>query len=138
LLARREHSRLELERKLRARGFDDIAIGDTLDSLEGEGSLADERFAESFVRSRAARGQGPVRIRMELVERGIDAAQAAQRLRAAELDWHALARRARSKRFGESPPKEYAERARQARFLQYRGFDADQVGAALESEADSD
>ena len=138
LLARREHSRLELERKLAARGFPEAVIAAALDALESAGALAATRFTESFVRSRLAKGQGPVRIRTELAERGIAEDQSAEHLRGADVDWLAAARAVRSKRFGAEPPRDFKERARQARFLQYRGFTADQVRAALELDADSD
>ena len=137
LLARREHSRLELERKLSARGFPDGVIGPALDSLERSGTLAATRFTESFIRSRLAKGQGPVRIRTELAERGVADEQVSELLHGAEVDWLATARAVRSKRFGPEPPRDFRERARQARFLQYRGFTADQVRAALELDADS-
>ena len=137
LLARREHSRLELERKLCARGFADDVIAPALDALERSGALAAARFTENFIRSRLAKGQGPVRIRMELAERGVAESEAAELMRAAAVDWPATARAVRRKRFGAEPPRNLRERARQARFLQYRGFTADQVRAALEPDADS-
>jgi regulatory protein len=137
LLARREHSRRELERKLGARDFPTEIIEATLTELTTSGALAETRFTESFVRSRVARGQGPVRIRMELAERGIAADDSATVLRG-EQDWHALARAVRAKRFGPTLPKDFKERARQARFLQYRGFDAAQIKSALEGNDDSD
>jgi regulatory protein len=136
LLARREHSRLELERKLAARGFPEAVIAPALDALEHSGVLAAARFTESFIRSRLAKGQGPVRIRAELAERGVG--DAAELLRGSDIDWLATARAVLRKRFGAEPPRDYRERAKQARFLQYRGFTADQVRAALELDADSD
>jgi regulatory protein len=75
---------------------------------------------------------------MELAERGISAEDSAALLRAAEFDWPAIARTTRAKRFGAQAPKDFKERARQARFLQYRGFDAGQVNSALEVGDDSD
>jgi regulatory protein len=137
LLARREHSRRELERKLAARGYDAAAVAAALDGLETDGLLAAARFAESFIRARAAKGQGPVRIRAELAERGIDPGEFAAFL-AAAFDWRALAREVRIKRFGAAQPARYAERARQMRFLQYRGFELDQIDAALDIRDDSD
>jgi len=137
LLARREHSRRELERKLATRGFPEAVIAPALDALEHSGMLAATRFTESFIRSRVAKGQGPVRIRAELAERGV-AEQAAELLRGSDIDWLATARAVRRKRFGAEPPRDYRERAKQARFLQYRGFTADQVRAALELDTDSD
>lgn len=138
LLARREHSRLELQRKLTARGFEAAVVAAALDNLEETGALATERFTESFIRARIAKGQGPVRIRAELTQRGIGAAEAEQLLKEADLDWRGLARTARAKRFGIEPPRDYADRARQARFLEYRGFDSIAIRAALELDADSD
>jgi regulatory protein len=132
LLARREHSRVELTRKLGSRGFADDTLAATLDELEREGLLADHRFAESFIRSRAGRGQGPVRIMSELGTRGVDASTAAELIRESGVDWPGLAAETRIKRFGREAPASYTERARQARFLQYRGFEGDQIAAALD------
>ena len=114
LLARREHSRLELERKLVARSFDESLVSGVLDELEQDGLLSAERFAQSFVASRYARGQGPHRIRRDLGERGIESAQAY--LDDERFDWGALAREARVKRFGRAPPADFKEKARQMRF----------------------
>jgi regulatory protein len=138
LLARREHSRQELERKLAVRGFLDEVVSRALAELERTGALADVRFTDSFVRSRIAKGQGPQRIRAELAQRGIADDEADDGLRAADVDWLATIRAVRAKRFGPDLPRDYAERARQARFLQYRGFDSAQIRAALEFDADSD
>jgi regulatory protein len=133
LLARREHSRLELERKLAARGFTEDVVGPTLDALESSGALAAARFTESFIRSRVARGNGPVRIRAELAERGV-AGEGSEQLGDTQVDWIAAARAARAKRFGSELPRDFKERARQARFLQRRGFNSAQVSAALDFE----
>jgi len=138
LLARREHSRRELERKLAARGFPRGLVGETLDRLEQNGLLSSQRFISGFIASRAERGSGPAKIRAELVQRGIRPDDADAALREADEDWAALARRVRAKRFGASPPAEYAERARQARFLRGRGFEPEHIDAALEVGADSD
>jgi regulatory protein len=138
LLARREHSRRELTRKLAARGFPDDVIGAALEELERSGALADARFTDSFVRSRIAKGQGPQRIRAELAQRGIADSEADDGLQAADVDWLAKIRAVRAKRFGAHLPRDFAERARQARFLQYRGFDSAQIRAALEFDPDSD
>jgi len=138
LLARREHSRLELERKLASRGFPAAVIAPALDALERSGVLAAHRFTESFIRSRLAKGKGPVRIRAELAERGVAQDEAAELLRGPDIDWLATVRAVRRKRFGADAPRDFKERARQARFLEYRGFTAEQVRAALELDADSD
>ena len=138
LLACREHSRRELERKLGTRGFSAELITPTLDALEESGELASARFTESFIRARAAKGQGPARIRAELAERGIDREQAAELLQRAGIDWAAIASSVRDKRFGAERPSDFKERARQTRFLEYRGFDGAQIGSAMKSHDDLD
>ena len=136
LLARREHSRMELERKLSRRDYGDDVIGATLDELERSGALAAHRFAESLVRSRFAKGQGPERIRLELERHGIAAADFRDLVQG--YDWPGLARQVRRKRFGDAPPADFKERARQMRFLQYRGFERGQIDAALDLDDVSD
>jgi regulatory protein len=138
LLAHREHGRQELARKLAARGFEASVVAVTLDELEASGSLAEARFTESFIRSRVGRGQGPARIRAELAQRGVADADVDDALRGAEVDWLEVVRAARRKRFGSEPPRDLADKARQARFLTYRGFDGALVRAALEFDPDSD
>ncbi|MGI9308894.1 MAG: regulatory protein RecX, partial [Gammaproteobacteria bacterium] len=71
LLARREHSQAELRTKLKDREYSDPEIADALEGLLRDGLISDERFAEAFVASRVRRGQGPVRIRVELERRGV-------------------------------------------------------------------
>jgi regulatory protein len=138
LLAGREHGRRELTRKLDARGFPAEVIAAVVAALESSGALAEARFTETFVRSRIAKGQGPQRIRGELAQRGVAEADVDAALRDADVDWLASARAARRKRFGAAPPSDFRERARQARFLEYRGFTGEQVRGALEVDGDSD
>jgi regulatory protein len=137
-LARREHSRLELERKLAARGYATDVVATTLDALETAGLLDAGRFSDSFVRSRQLRGQGPARIQRELTARGIDPEQAGQALTDSDADWLTLARRVRERKFGAEIPQDYKERAKQMRFLQYRGFSNEQIRAAMESGSDGE
>jgi len=134
LLARREHAQAEIRRKLRHRGFDDDTTNEVVDELTRQRLLSDERFAEAFIRSRADRGQGPVRLRAELRQLKIPVDLIEQRLNAVVdngLDWIALAAEVRLRRFGTTPPAAMSERAKQVRFLQYRGFTADHIRAAL-------
>ena len=131
LLARREHSTQELRDKLLARGFEDDVITPALQTLSREGLLSDERFTESFIHSRVDRGSGPLKIRAELRQRGV-----ADELITAWLDerdqvWLERAEAVRCKKFGSALPVEYKEKARQARFLQYRGFTPEQTRRLL-------
>ena len=138
LLARREHSRLELERKLLDREFVPALVEDVLDALQADGLLDEGRFLESFIRTRIGKGQGPTRIVAELNQRGIDRGRAQAWLRGSELDWPSLAAGVREKRFGPSRPESFKERARQTKYLQYRGFELDQIKEALELAGESD
>ena len=131
LLARREHSRLELARKLRQRGMAGADLEQVLDELVAARLLSDTRFAEEYARSRVGRGYGPVRIRAELRERGIDDAGIQAALAELGEDWCQQARATRQRRFGAEPPADLKERARQSRFLQQRGFSPEQIRQAL-------
>ncbi len=129
LLARREHSRRELARKLAARGTRDRAVVDeVLAALEAEGLLSDVRFVEQFIWSRVQRGAGPLKIHAELRERGVDERLIEDSIEALADDWQALLREVREKRFGRVVPDDLRERSRQMRFLQQRGFTVEQIG----------
>jgi regulatory protein len=135
LLARREHSIEELRRKLLAKGYPPDTVGPVIQKLAGKRLVSDERFVSTFVHHHAKRGQGPVRIRAELRQQGIPDGQVEEALRCAEVDWVQLAREVRRRKFGATPPRSLGERAKQARFLQYRGFDAEQLRAAFREES---
>lgn len=135
LLARREHSRWELRRKLTAAGATGHLADEVLDAQEEEGLLSDARFGESFVAARAEKGQGPVRIAQELERRGVDESLIEELLDEADVDWYELAGEVRQKKFGKKIPKDFPTKAKQMRFLEYRGFDADQIQAALQAPA---
>lgn len=131
LLSRREHSTEELKRKLAGRGYADADIATVLDKLGNKEWVSDERFATNYVHHQARRGQGPVRIRANLRQQGITDSQIQEKIGGGEQDWNGLAVEVRRRKFGEELPKTAAERAKQARFLQYRGFNGDQIRAAL-------
>ncbi|GEK73640.1 MULTISPECIES: regulatory protein RecX [Halomonas] len=132
LLARREYARAELRDRLAAKGHAPEAVEACLDALVEQGLQSDVRFAESFLRSRVARGQGPVRIRAELSRRGVDDATARGAFDEAggEVDWFELAATTLARRFS-GPGQEPRERARRERFLAGRGFDFDQLRHAM-------
>ena len=122
LLARREHSRLELFRKLKSREFDEESIEKVLDELNNAGWQSDARYAEVYIQKRANKGYGPIRIRQELIERGICCDLINSFLDNDKSYWQRLAKEVRVKKFGGAQPKDFKERAKQMRFLQYRGF----------------
>lgn len=122
LLARREHSRLELSRKLKQRGWADCDVELVIDELADENLQSEERFAESFVRQRVARAYGPMRIRAELSERGLDRAEITRALESESPDWFAIAADWYEKRYGPEPPADLKEKSRRQQALARRGF----------------
>lgn len=137
LLARRDFAHRELHEKLTARGFDAASVTAVLAELTGERLLDDERYAQNYVSFHARRGQGPVRIAADLRQHGL-AGESIEAALASGPDWHTLARSARVARFGPKPPGSWAEKARQARFLQYRGFSSDHIRTATGADPDLD
>lgn len=135
MLARRDFARQDMAERLLKRFGDAAPVAPLLDWLEGQQLLDDNRYARLFVRSRVARGQGPLRIRQALQQTGISTALAEEALAEAECDWFELAASTCQKRFGAVPPADLKEKARRLRFLQYRGFTGDQCFAALDSSA---
>ncbi|WP_217705755.1 regulatory protein RecX [Peristeroidobacter soli] len=131
LLSRREHSTEELKRKLAAKGYPEASIATVLDKLGKKKWVSDERFTANYVHHHARRGQGPVRIRAQLRQQGVTDSEIQQKIAGSEQDWNGLAAETRRRKFGVELPKTAAERAKQARFLQYRGFNSDQIRAAL-------
>lgn len=134
LLARREHSRAELAKKLSAHGTKE-EIDSVLNSLQDAKLLSDQRFAAAFVRSRAERF-GAGRLRQELRQRGVGDELAELELEAADMPSELeRARLVWQKKFG-SQATDAREWARQARFLQTRGFGTDVIRRVLKSGAD--
>lgn len=130
LLARREHGRIELSRKLRSRGAPAELIEPALDRLAEEGLLSEARYLESFVRMRANAGYGPLRIREELAQRGLAREVIEQALRDSGFDWSAQLHEVWLRKFGELPGDQ-REKARQGRFLSYRGYPLEMIGRLL-------
>jgi len=126
----REHSREELRRKLLARAEDGDDVEAVLDRMAETGLQSDERFAESFVRSKGSR-MGVERLRRELLDRGVSSEVVAAALEEALLDDElSRARAVWAKKFG-VVPQDRGDWARQARFLQSRGFAVDVIRKLL-------
>lgn len=131
LLARREHGRVELSRKLRQRGAPMELIEEVLERLSEEGLLSEARYLESFIRMRANAGYGPLRIREELAQRGLSRSDIDQALRESGYEWSDQLRELWQRRFAGKLPVDARERARQGRFLTYRGYSPDMVSRLL-------
>ncbi|MGC4029955.1 MAG: regulatory protein RecX [Steroidobacteraceae bacterium] len=131
LLARREYATGELSAVLGRKGYSREAIQAAVEELAGERLLDDVRYAASLVRVLTGRGQGPSRIRQELAAAALPAGLIESALAESGQDWAALAREVRRRKFGQELPSAWPERARQMRFLQYRGFSTDHIASAL-------
>ena len=134
LLARREQSFAELQQKL-DRKFPDLdletVILPALELLREENLQSDKRFLESYIRHRMHAGMGPLRIDMELVQKGVSSSQARAAIYHKDNDWVALCQEAMEKRFSGASPADMAEKQKRYRFLQQRGFDSDQIRQVL-------
>lgn len=132
LLARREHSRMELKQKLRKRFDDQQLIDEQLDQLSEENLQSDSRYAASFLRQRLSRGHGPMRIRQEMRQKGISDSEIESAMTEEQPDWFVLAEETYQRKFGERPPEDIKEKAKRSRFMQYRGFALDHYQHLLE------
>ena len=130
-LARREYGQAELAKKLADKGYKRTLVDDEIARLGEEGLQSDSRFAEAFVQSRINQGKGPVRIRADLSQRGIRDGVIDGALEESGCDWYELAIQERVKKFGSELPADFKEKARQMRFLQYRGFEQDHIQSAF-------
>ena len=125
MLMRREHSQLELSKKLQLKGFNDVDIKHSIDLLIEQKYQSDERFSEAFIIMRYNQGKGPVIISSELKKRGIESFDLSI------IDWFDLAKEVREKKFGQNLPLDYKTQAKQKRFLLSRGFGFDQINKAF-------
>ncbi len=134
LLAGREHSRAELEKKLRTHEAEPGELQRALDELQAKGFINEQRVVDSVLHRRAAR-LGAGRVKQELQAKGISAeavAQAVDSLRGTELE---RAREVWRKKFGE-PAADPAGRAKQMRFLASRGFGAEAIRRVVQGGED--
>ncbi|WP_207885410.1 recombination regulator RecX [Pseudomonas sp. 30_B] len=137
LLARREHGRAELSRKLRQRGAAQELIDPALDRLAEEGLLNESRYLESYIASRARAGYGPVRIREELSQRGLPRGEIDNALSESGVDWSENLREVWRRKFARLP-QDARERAQQGRFLSYRGYSMEAISRLLSGRRSDD
>ena len=139
LLARREHSRYELVLKLVRRfGENRDVYNQEISKLAEEGLQSDRRLAESYIRSRAKKGQGPVKILKELEEKKVCDATVSDAYNECDVDFYGLAKTVAEKKFpalcaGFKSPQmktlDVKTRARISRFLYQRGFSNDHIAS---------
>lgn len=131
LLARREHTRAELVRKLAPHGTKD-EIDAVIATLQSANLQSDARFADAYLRSQARR-LGPARLRQTLKQKGVDADTVSSQMSAADLpDELQQARDIWARKFG-TAPADAKEWGKQARFLQARGFSSGVIRQLLKA-----
>lgn len=138
LLARREYTRKQLTQKLQRRFSEPDQQGwieAVLEDFINRGYLSDARYLEIALRQHLEQGHGPLRIQAALREKGLAEADITAALEALEVDWSVQAAETRHRRFKELPTDQ-KEKARQLRFLQYRGFTMAQCLSAMKALAD--
>ena len=129
-LSRREHSSREILKKMSNRVESKEMLLDSIKELVDDGLLSDERFAESYFQSRKNKGYGPLRIRNELKQRGVGD-QIFSSL-SNEVDWSKYALEALKKKMNGDLPSETKDVLKLKRFLNYRGFDFQDIDRAFE------
>ena len=128
-LSRREHSSREILKKMSNRVESKEMLLDSIKELVDDGLLSDERFAESYFQSRKNKGYGPLRIRNELKQRGVGD-QIFFSL-SNEVDWSKYALEALKKKMNGDLPSEIKDVLKLKRFLNYRGFDFQDIDRAF-------
>ena len=131
LLSRREHSRKELYLKLIKRFESKEEINFTLDKLEGNNLLNDSRFLEEYVQARRKRGFGPIKISVELEQRGVNESLILNEIERFD-DWENLAELSFKKRFPDGASKDFKELQKQKNFLTNKGFTFHQIESVLD------
>ena len=127
LLSRREHSAFEIRDKLHKRDFDEAEIEQAIIELQQGDWLSDERFAEAYIRMRQLKGFGPIRIAIELNERGVKESIIDDYLQAGDEVWQQTLEQQYLKKYKNKAIADYNDRAKRIRFLQYRGFALDLI-----------
>jgi len=132
MLNMREHSRFELKRKQMQRHSNENDVEWVLDRLEAEGLQSDIRFVEQYIHSRSNKGYGPGRIKIELKEKGLNAEHINTGFDESEIDWFERIKIVHSKKFKGKIATDWAEKSKQMKFLEYRGFTHEQMRSCVD------
>lgn len=127
LLARRDYTQKDITQKLKVKGFSLVEMETVIIDLIHRGLISDARFAENYVYSRRAKGYGPLRISIELQRLGVSDDVIAEHLEITDNAWFNEVRKVWQKHFKGKHANDYKGRAKQMRYLQYRGFTQEQI-----------
>ena len=126
-LSKRDYSVKDFTRKLdQVCELDDMKQALLADFVERDW-LNESRYMQGFVRSKIAAGLGMRRIVQELQQHGIKQSAAEHYLDALDVDWFEQAKSTYERKYGEGPVEDYKEKSKRYRYMQYRGFDSEQI-----------
>lgn len=127
LLARRDYTQHELKQKLKNKGFSLVEMEPIIIDLIHAGLINDQRFTENYIYSRRTKGYGPIRISIELQHFGVSEDVIAEHLEITDNAWFTEVRKVWQKHFKGKLATDYKDRAKQMRYLQYRGFTQEHI-----------
>ncbi len=127
LLSRREHSKLELLNKLELKGFERADTALIVDALADDGWQSNQRFAESYARYRIKKGFGSIKIKYELLQRGIEDINLDEIVLEIAEDWNELLMQVYKKKYSHQELLTNKEWLSRTRFLQQRGFSTEMI-----------
>lgn len=133
VLTRREYSKVELIEKLMLRAESRIEVETLVEEFAASNYQSDERVAEMTIRSQVRRGKGPYRIKQVLKNKHLENTLHEEELK--EIDWDEQAYQLKLKKFGPEVAQDIKIKAKQVRFLQYRGFEMDAIMRAIRRKA---
>ena len=136
LLAQRDHSETELRRKLAAQDVSEEDVEQAIAYFHEHHWLDDRRFAERYLVMRSQKGYGVQRIQQELGMKGIARELIHDAFASSDIDWCALAKQTAHRKFGQTLPQEWKEKAKVQRFLLYRGFFQEEIYAVFSNLSD--
>lgn len=129
VLTRKEYSKKDLIEKLALYAENREEVLTLVEELSRENYQSDQRVAEMVVRSQIRKGKGPNRIKLALRAKSIDKELAQNDMN--EIDWYDEAYQLKVKKYGVDVNKDPKIKAKQIRFLQYRGFEMDAIMKAI-------
>lgn len=136
LLSRKDYSNNGMRRALHHLSDDGMTVEEVIVRLGDNNYLNDQRMAENMVSRLLRKQYGPLRIRLELRQKGIEQDVADKAISDSGVDWFQMASDSRRKKFGDERPADVNEKIRQMRYLQSRGFTMDMINEAMTSQAD--
>ena len=132
-LSRREYGFYELVEKVVLYGFLEETALFAVEKLASEGLQDDKRYVESFIQSRINQGKGPLRIQQELQHRKVSDNLINDAINETTENWFKLAEKVRLKKFGSKIPLDFQKKAKEMKFLKYRGFEGDHIQYAMKN-----